>query len=165
MIFVAIAFFLPVSAEAATSVPNSGQRAVLTAWLNRNPQFRLATEKDCDCGDDIKQVRTNGPWGESVPDYEPYMLVGDFRKNGQSDLAVVVTKIEASNAEGMLVIFDGPFRRANKQPAFIGSVGALAHEALFLTQQDKIPIFGAFGSEGCVFRPDRRVYTKDCGSD
>lgn len=165
VIATAFACLLISSTDAATSVLNGGQRAALSAWLNRNPQFRLATEKDCNCDDDIRQVRKSGPWGEPVPDFEPYTLVGDFRKNGHLDLAVVVTKIEPYDAEGVLVIFDGPFRGVGKQPAFIGSVGYLEHAALFLTQEDKLLIFGAFESEGCVFQPKHRTYAKDCGGD
>jgi len=110
-------------------------------------------------------MRRNGPWGEPIPDYVPYSLVGDFRKNGQSDLAVVVTKAEAPDGEAVLVIFDGPFKGAGKQPSFVGQAGLLTREGLGLTQQEKLPIYGAFYSEGCVFRPAGRSYAKDCGDD
>jgi len=160
-----LAFSLPFRANATTSVPNGAQRAALARWLDRNPQFRLATEEDCDCGDDIQLMRRSGPWGEPVPGYVPYALVGDFRRNGQSDLAVVVTKVDRPDGEAMLVIFDGPFGGAGKQPSFIGQAGLLAHEGLSLTQQEKLPIYGAFYSEGCVFRPKGSGYVKDCGDD
>jgi len=42
----------------------------------------LAREMDCDCDADIKQTREIGPWGQPIPDFEPYTLAGDFRGNG-----------------------------------------------------------------------------------
>jgi hypothetical protein len=65
---------------------------------------------DCNCNEGIKQTRESGPWGVPIPDFEPYLLVGDFRGNGQSDFALVVKGNDMNLAGGTLVIFDGPFR-------------------------------------------------------
>ena len=153
------------AAKAASSTPSGAQAATLAHWLARNPNYRVATEADCACSDDIHDMRTSGPWGDPIRDYEPYVLVGDFRKNGQLDLAVVVTLVRLREpGNGVLLIFDGPFRASAKQPAFVGRVGSLAHTGLFLAKESGYPIFGAFFSEGCLFRPRHQTYVKDCGS-
>jgi hypothetical protein len=139
---------------------NDVQKKMLAYWLDKNLQFRLATETECNCGDDIRQMREVGPWGKPVPDFTPYVLTGDFRRNGQSDFAVVVTTQEG---RGALVIFDGPFRgTATKKPAYVGALSAIKNMALFRSQQNGWPIFGRFESEGCLYRPRGRTYIREC---
>jgi hypothetical protein len=155
-------FWTPITGAAPASL-DTGQRAALAAWLGRNPQFRIATAEDCDCDEDIKQVRsTGGPFGDVMENYDPALLIGDFRGNGQADFAVVMAKIAPGKpAEGLLLIFDGPFRDGAKQPAFAGNVGVLKHAALFLNEEG-YPMFGPFKGEGCIFRPAQRTYRPDC---
>ena len=161
-VFSAIFCLLASEGNAASSL-STAQAATLTDWLNRNPQFQSGTEADCECNEDIKQMREVGPWGKPIPDFEPYMLAGDFRGNGQSDFAVIVRKNSTDDGTGTIVIFDGPFdRTAVKRPAYIGRLNAIKHMALFQSQEKGWPIFGLFESEGCLVRPRGRTYVMDC---
>jgi hypothetical protein len=149
------------NANAATL--NSMQKATLDSWLARNPPFRLATENDCGCSDDIRDTRAHGTWGTPIPDYQPYILTGDFRRNHQSDFAVVVTRIDGSyNGVSSILIFDGPFRRGS-DPKYVGSVGLLKHVALFASKDRGLPLYGEFESEGCFYKPTPKSYAEDCG--
>ncbi|MBZ5702087.1 MAG: hypothetical protein LAN84_09590 [Acidobacteriia bacterium] len=67
------------------------EKKVLESWLTRHPEYRVATDEDCDCADDIKQMRvgSGGAW-KPVPDYHPYTATGDFNGDGVRDFAVVV---------------------------------------------------------------------------
>jgi hypothetical protein len=158
-----IACLFASEASAASSL-DATQQSVLAAWLKRSPEFHLVSKEDCDCDADIKQMREVGPWGVRIPDFEPYILVGDFRGNGQSDFAVVVMGNDVSDQ--WVVIFDGPFERGTSfEPAYFGRhAGPIKHLALFQTKQYGWPILGPFDSEGCLYKPHGRTYTKDCGN-
>ena len=151
------------SAEAASSL-SGNQRLSLDAWLSRNPQYTIATEQDCDCGDDIEDARAHGPYGKPLPDFQPSLLAGDFRKNGQSDFAVVVKRVREDHVSlNVLLIFDGPFvGAAAKPPVFVHPLNRLRNNALFQSMGDGYPIYGAFESEGCAFVPRKRTYIEDC---
>jgi hypothetical protein len=149
------------NADAATL--NGVQKSVLDSWLLRNPLFRLATENDCDCSDDIRDMREYGGWGTPIPDYQPYVLTGDFRRNRRSDFAVIVTRIDGSyNGQSSILIFDGPFRKGSN-PRYVGGVGSLKQTALFASKSGGVPIYGHFESEGCLYKPTPKSYAEDCG--
>ena len=149
------------STHAATL--NDNQKLALGAWLSSNPQYAIATEQDCDCEDDIAEARTRGPFGKPIVDFHPYLLTGDFRKNGQSDFAVVVKRVrEDGQPIDVLLIFDGPFGgAAAKLPVFVHPLMRLRNNALFQSMGDGYPIYGAFESEGCRFIPRKRSYAED----
>lgn len=84
---------LPLIALAAlTMAPSPGlpdyisgaPRNVLAAWLEKHPDFRLLTDDDCACDDDLADIRAKNR------DYHPYFAVGDFDGNTMKDFAVVV---------------------------------------------------------------------------
>lgn len=148
-------------ALAVTSSLGPREKATLYAWLIQHPAFRLATPRDCNCDEDIRHMRTVGSYDGPVPDYEPYMLVGDFRSNGQLDFAAVVTR-GGKQPEGILLIFDGPFPETGKRSAFRGKIGKLEFLAVVKSPKGPWPVVGRLESEGCVYRPRRNIYAMDC---
>lgn len=70
---------------------SSQEHQVLKNWLARHSEYRQGTDKDCDCADDIKQMKagSGGVW-RPVPDYHPYIATGDFNGDGVEDFAVVL---------------------------------------------------------------------------
>jgi hypothetical protein len=147
-----------------TSLPlDNEQKSSLENWLSQHPGYRIATEVDCDCAEDIRQMRTSGSWGEPIPDYEPFLLKADFNKDGQSDFATLA--IDDQSKGVMLLIFNGAFDQSN-QPAYAQRLDQsdVKHIGLFLTHKDHWPILGPFESEGCIYRPKGTTYEEDCGN-
>jgi len=141
---------------------SAAQDKSLDAWLQAHSSYRLAAEKDCDCADSINLVRRSAPTGTPLPNYTPYVLMGDFRHSGIEDLAaVVVDRNEAMPKEGLLVIFDGPFASKPRKPVYTGRVGMIAQMGLGLTNQGVL-IYGAFFSEGCTYEPHGKTYREAC---
>ena len=154
---------VPGMRAAATTVDHD-QRATLETWLKRNPQYRPATESDCDCDEDIATMRKSGPFGTPIPDYVPYFMAGDFRKNGASAFAVLVVRTGGRESGGdRLLILDGPFSAAGKQPALSKDIGSIKHVGLFKTHGENYPLLGQFFSEGCSYAPKGQTYVEDCG--
>lgn len=95
-------------------------RLVLRKWLAREPDLRVATDKDCGpCETDIANQRR-----ERGADYHPYYAVGDFNRDGREDFAVALIELEADR-EGQVTqkfavaVFNAPFAgRRSTPPAF-----------------------------------------------
>lgn len=146
---------------------DKGQRASLQLWLGQHRDYRVATDADCDCADDLKTFRTtsDGVW-KAKPDFQPYLAKGDFRKNGQSDFAVVVVpRAKGKGLKNLLLIFDGPFPADGKPPVYTTDVSELAGSGLILPPFSPWPVFGHYFSEGCVFKPAGKTYRQDCSAD
>jgi hypothetical protein len=113
-------------------VLTSQEQKVLDSWLVQHPQFRLATDEDCDCAEDIKQVKAGagGQW-DPVPDYHPYVTTGDFNGDGVEDFAVVVVERSKNAKNFALLVFNGPFQSTKKSPAFMESGLDLKYQGLF----------------------------------
>jgi len=140
------------------------QKIAVADWLVRNPDFRIATEKDCDCDDDIRFTREKGPFGSPLPTYEPYLSVGDFNGDGKQDFGIIVVDLHNPD-KGMLLIFNGPFGKGSKLPAFTTTVGTLKRIALFQSYKIGRLLIGPFESEGCVYEPEGETYREDCMDD
>lgn len=99
-----------------------GQQKILDAWLSQHPTYREATDADCDCSDDIQQMRT-GYGGNWTPysDYHPYAVTGDFNSDGATDFAVAVIDRSKSTNAFTLLIFNGPFGSKPAAPAYVES--------------------------------------------
>jgi hypothetical protein len=146
----------------AARILDAAQRAALLNWMLPR-DVRLATAEDCECGDDISHFRITGPWGKPIPDYEPYVEVGDFNNDGQPDFAVVVVSSNLSKpAGGTLLIFNGPVSLTSR-PAYVGKAELFPRQALFISPvKEGYLLAGPFESEGCIFRPKGSSYSEDC---
>jgi len=98
----------------------SQEQKILATWLARHPEFRVATDADCGCAEDIQQMKTGygGNWAP-VRDYHPYAATGDFNGDGVSDFAIVVINRAKSSQNFALLVFNGPFGSKAASPAFI----------------------------------------------
>ena len=151
---------------AGLPILSSKQKEVLSGWLAKHPDLRPARNDECDCDDDIRNMRQEGSFGRPIPNYEPYVLVGDFNGKGRQDFAVILVSSTGKNSpSGVLAIFNGPFLSADQSPDFVENEGAITHRALFQTQQERYLLIGPFESEGCVYLPAGKGYKEDCAEE
>jgi hypothetical protein len=141
---------------------NATDQEILQAWLAKHPTYRLATDEDCDCADDIKQMKAGfgGNW-KPVADYHPYVATGDFNSDGVQDFAVVVIDQSKPKDNFVLVVFNGPFPSRTVSPAFMKSGLDLAGQGLFYGPPRPKPyrlVQGRFESEAWVLMPRGRTY-------
>lgn len=71
------------------------QRMGLLRWLAANPLYALIVHDYCGCAD--------------AQNENPYVAVGDFNSDGQSDLAVLLGFKDGTAGPVALFIFNGPF--------------------------------------------------------
>jgi hypothetical protein len=129
----------------------------LQSWLTKHKGFRVGTDEDCECDDDIASTRrgSGGAWAPN-PNFHPYYAVGDFNSDGQPDFAVVL--IGAAEKK-YVAIFNGPFsQNSASSPAYLDHkhVGAL-----FFGAPRPKPwrlLVGPFESEGTLFKPRGALY-------
>lgn len=143
------------------------QQAVLHAWLTRHKSYRLATDADCDCKDDIRQMQSGygGDWPK-VKEYHPYVATGDFRGNGASDFAVAVLDRSATKDGFTLLVFDGPFHSVDTPPVFIEGGLDLKYKGFSYGPPRPRPfrlVIGPFESDNtCILSPQGSTYWLDC---
>jgi len=139
------------------------EQRVLKTWLDRHPEYRLATDEDCECADDIKQIRAGygGAW-KPVPDYHPYTATGDFNGDGVEDFAVVLIAPSKPEKNFALVVFNGPFKSDATSPAFMQSGLELSYSGLSYGPPRPKPyrlLLGRFESDsGALLIPHGRGY-------
>ncbi len=141
------------------------QQAQVSAWLASHPEYRLATDKDCACDEDLHTMRTTGYGGKwkPVPDYHPYVANGDFNGDGKLDLAVAVIQVTIPHKFTILV-FNGPIQSRPQDPAFIEEDANLTGIGFFFGPPRPKPyrlVVGAFESEGYILVPRGRTYRLD----
>jgi hypothetical protein len=108
---------------------SAAQQKILDAWLATQPDYRQATDADCACDIDIRQMRDGyGNPKYALPDYHPFVATGDFNDDGIEDFAVALIPKTNGAAEFTLAIFNGP---ATGAPAFTKSGFDLARDRLF----------------------------------
>ena len=114
------------------------QQKILDAWLSQRPSYRAATDPDCNCSDDIQQMRTGygGNW-TPYPDYHPYAVVLDFNGDGATDFAVVVIDRSKSANAFTLLIFNGPFGSKPTAPAYVESRLDLSGQGMSLVDHGR----------------------------
>lgn len=164
MLRVAGALLICASARAEVLPLDAGQNASLQSWLNAHREYRTALDADCDCAEDLGEIRTTseGVW-KANPGYRPYFVKGDFRKNGKTDFAVIVVKRDRSKPlEGMLLIFDGPFATVAKTPAYVKKVTPIKGMGLVVPPGSSWPVYGPYASEGCYYKPESHTYREVC---
>jgi hypothetical protein len=130
LVLFAILFFTALPAWCGHSLEPQEER-VLKEWLTRNPEYRAATDADCNCPEDIQQMKAGygGDW-KPVPDYHPYVATGDFNSDGIRDFAVVVINPSKSTENFTLLVFNGPFGSKQASPAFVESHLDLRYQGL-----------------------------------
>jgi hypothetical protein len=139
------------------------EQNVLENWLAHHSGYRSATDEDCNCADDIQQMKAGmgGAW-KPVPDYHPYIATGDFNGDGMEDFAVVVVKRSKQKNNFALVVFSGPFKSGAASPAFMQSGLDLAQGGLFYGPPRPKPyrlLVGRFESDsGLPLIPQGRGY-------
>ena len=115
-IWTAVATFLllGISGPTARHSLNANQNIALSAWLSDHPGYRLAHDRDCACDEELRTIRHSGYWGawKPDPDYQPYVVSGDFNGDGVTDFAVVVINARKDHDFTMLV-FNGPADMSN----------------------------------------------------
>jgi hypothetical protein len=158
-----LAFIALVTPARGGHTLTSPEQKVLGAWLGRHPDFRVATDPDCDCAEDIQQMKTGygGNW-IPVPDYHPYVATGDFNSDGVRDFAVVVIDRSKSAQNFVLLVFNGPFGSKSATPAFVESGLDLRHEGLSFGPPRPKPyrlVMGPFESDNtAILVPQGRTY-------
>jgi hypothetical protein len=79
------------AAPAEPAYLTAADRPMVRQWLAAHPGYRLATDTDCRCDDDIHRMRDpklSGTFAE--PRFHPYYARGDFDLDGRQDLALGV---------------------------------------------------------------------------
>lgn len=142
------------------------EKAVLHAWLTRHKSFRLATNGDCDCQDDIEGMKSGSDTWPPIRDYQPYVVSGDFRGNGIIDFAVAVIDHSSAKDGFTLLVFDGPFRSVNTDPVFVERGLDLKYKGFFYGPPRPKPyhlVIGPFESDNtCILDPQGSKYRLDC---
>jgi hypothetical protein len=131
-LFVLIACVLLVAPAWSGHTLTAKEQKILKSWLTDHGEYRLATDEDCDCADNIKQMKAGagGAW-KPVPDYHPYTATGDFNGDGVEDFAVVLVDRSKQEKNFTLVVFNGPFNSETALPAFMKSGLDLKYTGLF----------------------------------
>ena len=146
---------------------NNAQKATVSAWLEKTSNFRPAGDSDCNCAEDIAYFRKNGinDQAKPQPDYRPYQKIGDFNKDGQVDIAIVMFSTTASKSDlPVLLIFNGPFEDPAKPPAMTIKLELPMRYMLFFEPgRDPRLSFGIAESDvGCLLKPKGQAYVEDC---
>ena len=139
------------------------QQRVLQSWLIHHKEYRIATDEDCDCPEEIEQMRTQsvGVW-KPVPDYHPYVATGDFNGDGAEEFAVVVVDNSCKEDSFTLLVFNGPFNSDVVSPVLIQPHLRLKDQGLFYGPPRPKPyrlVIGRFESDsGAILVRDGKSY-------
>jgi hypothetical protein len=139
---------------------NAEQTRIAAAWLAIHPAYRVAEDKDCDCDEDIREVRTGDV---AVPYYHPYTVSGDFNDDHVIDFAVAVIN-KRNPHDFILLVFNGPLHPDRPAPTFIHANVDLVRTGLFYgppsSSKNRL-LMGRFWSEGLVLQPRGKTYHWD----
>ncbi len=165
-VFLFAASLLLTSAAWGGHTLTAQEQKVLQNWLTHHSEYRISTDEDCDCADDIKQMKAgSGEVWKPVPDYHPYVVTGDFNGDGVEDFAVVLVGRTKQQKNFALIVFNGPFKAATLSPAFMESGMDLQNTGLFYGPPRPKPyrlLLGRFESDsGALLIPHGRGYQWD----
>lgn len=138
------------------------QKEVVDSWLSGHPGYRLATDTDCKCDEELRTIRKTGYGGrwKPLPGYHPYIAVGDFNGDGSIDFAVAVIRNDDPSQFATL-IFNGPITSKDGSPAYMDKDLKLTGVGFFFGPPRPKPyrlVVGPFESEGYVFVPQGKTY-------
>jgi len=139
------------------------EQGIINDWIKRHPAYRVATDADCDCAEEIQQMKAGygGEW-KPVTDYRPYVATGDFNSDGVSDFAVVVIARSKPTKNFSLLVFNGPFRAKSTAPAFTEPSLDLRYQGLSFGPPRPKPyrlMVGPFESDNTwILVPKRHTY-------
>jgi hypothetical protein len=162
-LFLLIACLLWVAPAWSGHALTAQEQKVLESWLAHHPEYRATTDEDCDCAEDIQQMKagSGGVW-KPVPDYHPYAATGDFNGDGVEDFAVAVIDRSKQDKKFALVVFNGPFKAETAAPAFLETGLDLSGCGLFYGPPRPKPyrlLVGRFESDsGSLLIPHGRGY-------
>ena len=165
-LFLLVACLLWVAPAWSGHTLTAQEQKVLQVWLAQHAEYRLATDEDCDCADDIKKIKagSGGAW-KPIPDYHPYIATGDFNGGGVRDFAFVVIDPSKKEKNFALVVFNGPFESETASPAFFKSGLDLKYMGLFYGPPRPKPyrlLLSGFDSDsGALLVPHGRTYKLD----
>lgn len=146
----------------APSYISEAHAKVLIEWLEKNRPYRIATDEDCNCREEILETRKgDGAVWLARPQYHPYYVVGDFNWDGILDFAVGVT---AKKGVFKVLIFHGPFSGAKKSKAAYVSQQFPLGLGLHFGDPRPLPhrlIVGGWGTEGMGLLPTPEGYKWD----
>ena len=142
------------------------EQKILQTWLTKHKEYRIATDKDCDCEGDISQMRAGyGRAQKAVSDYHPYTATGDFNGDGVQDFAVVLIDRSKQERNFALIVFNGPFKSETQSPAFMQADMDLKYSGLFYGPPRPKPyrlLLGPFESDsGMLLIPRGHSYKWD----
>jgi hypothetical protein len=145
----------------SNAAPNlkAQHREVLAAWLQKQPNFRLATEADCKNKTGLAATRD-----EYGLTYQPYYAAGDLNGDGREDFAVALIDRQKRSRRFAIAIFNGPHTtKTTATPSFLTTGFDLSDGGLVLRSGNPL-IAGVFQSDDCVIlRPRARTYVmKSC---
>jgi hypothetical protein len=138
----------------------------LNKWLVQHPDYRLATDADCNCAEELALIRSPAEGVEAVPTYHPYFARGDFNRDGTIDAAYGVIKQGAPGKFSILIIDGARAARGRRAEVLLEEALPLG-EALFFGPPANPAgglMEGLFESEACsiVTRHFLGGYRFDC---
>jgi hypothetical protein len=119
----------------------------INKWLKENNQYRLANLRDCECDEQIQEVRKGDEVYKAVPNYLPYYASGNF--GGLAGFAVIVVRkpfqakivVFTKNENFLPIVIESPLTREED----------LKWTGLFVRPKNKkidYLLIGAFNAEG-----------------
>jgi hypothetical protein len=146
------------------------EQTIVDGWLAQHPNYRAATDADCTCPDDIRQMKAGyGPDWPGVPDYHPYVATGDFNSDGVPDFAIAVVDKSKSEKNFTLLVFNGPFGSNQVSPAYTESDLELRYQGMSFGPPRPKPyrlVVGPFESDNTwILVPRGRTYKVQVNED
>jgi hypothetical protein len=134
---------------------SSSNRQSIQNWLMEHQEFRIATDQDCNCENQLTSYRKGGGAWPKNPNYHPYYVVGDFNQDSKDDLAVVFINRNENNKR-YLAIFNGPLIKDSKPVYLEPEEFALFYGAP--RPKPYVLIISEFNSEGVSLEPKGNGY-------
>jgi hypothetical protein len=145
---------------------SAADAAGVTEWLRTHPTYRLATDGDCACADNIAETtRQRQGLPPADRDYHPYYARGDFNHDGVVDTAFGVIGRDDVQTYAVLIIDGAAWAKKRRLKAWLGESMLLRQVMLFGppgSPRDTLMV-GPFDSEACLIVRSRfGGYRLDC---